>query len=142
MSWLTKIRHYITQQRQKLKNDWQIVREKPLSKDNLIQVLIPCSDPSVNFYCLLALATIIATCGLLANNAVTVIGAMIVAPLMNPIVSLSYSIIAFHSNLLKRSIFTLITGMIVVIAISFFVTHLLATKVVSSSINSYQQYYF
>ena len=41
----------------------------------------------VNFAVLLALATIIATYGILTNSTATVIGAMIVAPLMTPIMA-------------------------------------------------------
>ena len=134
MSWLTKILGYIFLTKQEIENDWQNIKETSLSNQELTQTLIPSSIPSVNFYSLLALATVIATCGLLANNAVTIIGAMIVAPLMNPIVSLSYALINFNSYLLKRSIFTLITGILLVLILSFGSTHLLATRVVSYQI--------
>lgn len=117
-----------------MNDDLPITKQNQLSNQELTEILIPCSIPSINFYSLLCLATVIATCGLLANNAVTIVGAMIVAPLMNPIVSLSYSIATFNSRLLKRSIFTLVTGIMLVIGISFCSTHLLGNRVVSNAI--------
>lgn len=41
----------------------------------------------VNFTVLLALATVIATYGVITDSTATVIGAMIVAPLMTPIIA-------------------------------------------------------
>ena len=40
-----------------------------------------------NFFVLLLLATVIATFGMLADSTATIIGAMIVAPLMGPIMA-------------------------------------------------------
>lgn len=105
-----------------------------LSVGELTEILEGNATPSASFYALLALATTIATFGLLGNNAATIIGAMIVAPLMNPIVSLAYGIVAISKNLLRQSIFTLVTGIIAVIAIAFFLSGLVATKVIGSEI--------
>ena len=44
------------------------------------------------FFCLLVLAATIATCGLLADSVATVIGAMIVAPLMLPIMGVAFGV--------------------------------------------------
>ena len=41
---------------------------------------------------LLFLSTVIATCGLLANSAAVVIGAMLIAPMMRPVMSAAGSI--------------------------------------------------
>ena len=54
---------------------------------------------------------------------------MIVAPLMNPIVTLSYATITFQRRLLERGLLTLLTGIALVISISFIVTSLVETKV-------------
>ncbi|GFE67608.1 DUF389 domain-containing protein [Chroococcus sp. FPU101] len=112
----------------------QKINNQLLSAGELAHVLEENSLASVSFYSLLALATTIATFGLLGNNAATIIGAMIVAPLMNPIVSLAYGIITGKKNLLKQSLFTLSTGIVVVILLAYLLSELVGSKVVGSEI--------
>lgn len=120
------------------KQDMKIKQPNPksqlLSVDELTQILEENAIPSPSFYALLALASTIATFGLLGNNTATIIGAMIVAPLMNPIVSLSYAIISVRQQLIKQSTFTLLTGILSVIAIAFFLSQLVNARVVGSEI--------
>ena len=54
------------------------------------------------------LANVIVDFGLLSNNTTTIIGAMIVAPLINPIVTLSYIVIAVERRLLEQATLTLV----------------------------------
>ena len=117
-----------------LSRNWQVLGERPVPTEELNSTLEQASIPSASFYSLLALAAVIATFGLLSNNAATTIGAMIVAPLMNPIVTLSYMAIAVEPRLLGRATLTLVTGIILVISIAFLGTHLVGTKVVGSQI--------
>lgn len=105
-----------------------------LSVDELTHTLEENSLPSISFYSLLALATAIATFGLLGNNAATIIGAMIVAPLMNPIVSLAYGISLGRRTILRQSILTLLTGTIAVILLAFLLSQIVGAKVVGSEI--------
>src|SRR4051812_9913211 len=46
-----------------------------------------------NFFALLLLATVIATYGVLSNSSATVIGAMIVAPLMGPMMATTAGVV-------------------------------------------------
>ncbi len=124
------MRRYLIQTWDRLFGDWQMEAESSISVEELNHTLEEASNPSASFYSLLAIATAIATWGLLANNGATIIGAMIVAPLMNPIVTLSYAMVAFERRLLKRGFLTLLTGIALVISISFISTYLLGTKVV------------
>ena len=128
------MRRYLVQFWQSLSVDWQVLSEKQLPAEELNGLLKQASLPSTNFYSLLVLATAIATLGLLANNAATIIGAMIVAPLMNPIVTLAYATITVEWRLLVRATLTLVTGMISVLAIAFFATNLVGTRVVGFQI--------
>lgn len=77
------------------------------------------SIPSVSFFFLLVLSSAIATFGLLANSAPAVIGAMIIAPLMTPIMGLSYGVIHLSWSQIARSSITVGLGASVVIAISY-----------------------
>lgn len=108
--------------------------ERGVTPEELHLNLKKLSIPSASYYSLLALSTLIASFGLLSDNAVTIVGAMIVAPLMNPITTLSYAAISVDQGLGKRATFTLITGTIWVILIAFLGTNLIGTKVVGSQI--------
>lgn len=59
---------------------------------------------------LLTCAALIATIGLLRNNAGVVIGAMVIAPLMNPIQSLSFALASNDRRLCRRSLLTVVVG--------------------------------
>ncbi|MFP3787494.1 hypothetical protein SB769_40500, partial [Burkholderia sp. SIMBA_024] len=76
-------------------------REDPIPASELNQTVLRASLPVWNFYVLLGLASAIATFGLLTNSAATIIGAMIIAPLMNPIIALAYGLIVLSPRLLE-----------------------------------------
>ena len=74
--------------------DWRHLAEKPISAEEIERAVERGSIPAYAFYFMLVSSTVIATFGLLANSAAVIIGAMIVAPLMSPIISMSYGIVA------------------------------------------------
>ena len=51
------------------------------------------SQPSGSFYTLLLAASLIASFGLMANSTAVVIGAMLVSPLMTPILGMSLALV-------------------------------------------------
>ena len=65
---------------------------------------------SPDFLVFLSGATVIATFGLFQNSAAVIIGAMIIAPLMRPLVALSLATITADTLLLRRAMLTLIVG--------------------------------
>ncbi len=118
----------------KLTADWIILLEQPTPNAELNDAFERASIPSFGFYFMLSLSTIIATLGLLLNNTATIIGAMIIAPLMNPIITLSYALVSSKRKLLKRSFLTLVSGIVLTIIIAYFTTNLLGVRVVRSEI--------
>ena len=102
--------------------NWQVHLESPMPPEELKQNFEQNSIPSFSFYFLLSLATIIATLGLLSDSNATIIGAMIIAPLMNPIMSLAYGIVVGNRLLMRRSGLTLVTGICLTILIAHFIT--------------------
>lgn len=68
------------------------------------------AKPHLPFFVLVASSTVIATLGLLLDSAAIVIGAMLVAPLMTPIFSLSVSLIRGRTKLLERALATEVYG--------------------------------
>ncbi len=114
--------------------DWPWLAEKPMQIAGLNRGLWRGAVPSTSFYVLLSLSGVIATFGLLANSAATIIGAMIVAPLMGPIIAIAYSIVAGNQRLLKRSVFTLIKGVLLTVVISIIIAKLVGIRTLGSEI--------
>jgi len=77
------------------------------------------SAPSLEFYVLLSGATLIATLGLFQNSSAVIIGAMIIAPLMRPLIGLSFGSLSADTLLLRRSSYTLVTGTLLGVTISY-----------------------
>jgi uncharacterized hydrophobic protein (TIGR00271 family) len=79
------------------------------------------SRSSTRFWGLLVLAAIIATAGLVADSTATVIGAMIVAPLMTPILGVAVGLVLADRRPLLRSMLLVLLGALAVIAIAFLI---------------------
>ena len=73
---------------------------------------------SAVFLTLMVLSTLLATTGLFADSSPVIIGAMILAPLMSPIVSLSMGVIRADSMLLTQSLKTLFIGIVMALIFS------------------------
>lgn len=115
---------------------WYIFLEPPVTAEELTESLSKASIPAFSFYFLLTLSTVIATLGLIADSAATIIGAMIIAPLMGPIVTIAYSLILADYRLLRRASLTLITGVFLVVLIASVTTLLIGSQVAGEEILS------
>ena len=69
----------------------------------------------VNFIVLLALATVIATYGVVTDSTASVIGAMIIAPLMTPIMASAAAVILGSTIRLKQALRLVVLGILGVI---------------------------
>jgi len=76
----------------------------------------------VKFFALLILASGIATYGLLGDSVAVIIGAMIIAPLMLPIMGLAFSISTGDSLSMKSTLLVSLGGIATAIAVGFFLT--------------------
>jgi uncharacterized hydrophobic protein (TIGR00271 family) len=76
----------------------------------------------VNFFVLLLLATVIANYGILSNSIATVIGAMIVAPLMGPIMATTAGVVMGSAQRAWRSLVLVIIGVLIVFLFSALLT--------------------
>ncbi len=115
---------------------WRIYLEKPLSVKELTDSREAASIPSFGFFFLLISATIIATFGLLLDSTAVIIGAMIIAPLMNPILSISFATVTGNRKLHQRSVITVILGCFCSILVSYLITTLVGLEVADSEILS------
>ena len=81
---------------------WIINPEGLRDQETVLQSRQDAAKPSLEFFVLLIISTIIATVGLIDNSAAVVIGAMIIAPLMDPIVSLAFGISTYNKKLIRQ----------------------------------------
>ncbi len=90
-----------------------------------VETLTEESRASADFYVLLAGSTVITTLGLLMNSSVVIIGGMLVAPLLFPILALGMGVTTSSKQAIKRSLTIIGESIILVTVISFFVAFLL-----------------
>jgi uncharacterized membrane protein len=88
---------------------------------------------SSRFWILITLASIIAAAGIAADSTATVIGAMIVAPLMTPILGTMLSVVLADRTNLIRSLLHVVGGAVVAIAIGWLVGVLVVDPAVAGT---------
>ena len=71
------------------------------------------------FWTLLPLAAVIATAGIASNSTATVIGAMIVAPLMTPILGTALAVVLADRRNVVRSVFMVLAGALLVVVMGY-----------------------
>jgi len=107
-----------------------------LSKEELLADRLEAAHPSIDFFVLLIIATVLATAGLISNSAAVVIGAMILAPLMDPIISLAFGIAVANKRLIIRSSCLIVLGVGVTVGISALMSSWLTVAYVDGQILS------
>jgi uncharacterized hydrophobic protein (TIGR00271 family) len=85
------------------------------------------------FWVLLTLAAIIAGSGVVADSDATVIGAMIVAPLMTPILGTALAVVLADRTRIVRGVSTVLAGAALVVALGFLLGLLVPEPVVAAT---------
>src|SRR5215216_7991289 len=88
---------------------------------------------SSRFWILITLASIIAAAGIAADSTATVIGAMIVAPLMTPILGTMLSVVLADRSNLIRSLLLVACGALTAIALGWLVGLVVVNDVVAAT---------
>lgn len=88
-------------------------------RHEVIDDLTQAAAPGFDFYLLVILSSSIATLGLITNSPAVIIGAMLLAPIMSPIISLGLASIIGRETLLKKSAEVLFFGALLSITLSF-----------------------
>ncbi|MBN1304882.1 MAG: TIGR00341 family protein [Anaerolineales bacterium] len=98
---------------------------KPVSLEQRAEVHVQVREdslPDFDYFLMVLLSSTIATLGLLTNSAAVIIGAMLVAPLMSPIIGLGLSSITGDTKLLRNASIGLIRGALLAVLISIIFT--------------------
>ncbi|MFN8379933.1 MAG: DUF389 domain-containing protein [Anaerolineae bacterium] len=90
----------------------------------------------LNFFALLGFATVIATFGLISSSTATIIGAMIVAPLMGPIMATTAAVVLGSAKRALKALVLTLVGIVSVIAFSALLTTLVPDISISFTNNA------
>ncbi|MEW6525210.1 MAG: TIGR00341 family protein [Spirochaetota bacterium] len=99
-------------------DEYKKIREKEKEDFDVYESLSHGARPTIEYYLLTILSCLIATAGLMQNSPAVIIGAMIVAPLMTPILSFSLGVIWGDTLLIKTSFGSIVKGTLLAIFIS------------------------
>jgi len=98
---------------------------KPLSPERrreIIDNIRTASSPGFDYFFLVILSSSIATLGLINDSPAVIIGAMLVAPLMSPILGVGLGSITADTNLARNALSALIRGALLAIILSALLT--------------------
>ena len=123
----------------KIKEEWKrflrfatgqddVQLELPMPAEELYCLQAEKSVLSKQFCFILVLSTVIATLGLMGDSPAIVIGAMLIAPMMKPIIALAYSLVIAHRKLAARDTLTLAIGIVLTVSVSAGVEHIVDLK--------------
>ncbi len=90
----------------------------PERRAEVLDELKEAASPGFDFFLLVVLSCIIATFGLIINSVAVIIGAMLVAPLMLPILGFSLASVAGEQTMFRRSLIALAEGTLLAIIFS------------------------
>jgi uncharacterized hydrophobic protein (TIGR00271 family) len=93
------------------------------------------AESSLSFLVLMGLSTMLATIGLFLNSSSVIIGAMILAPLMAPIISLSMGLARSDGMLIRKSAWTLLIGLVLAMGLAAFLSMIIPVEILTSEIH-------
>jgi len=105
-------------------------QEKRKTVDRLIKE----SAMTFDFLLMLIMSTVIVALGLLLNNIAIIIGGMLVAPMLFPVLSFGMGMVSGEPKLIRRSGLVIVQSMAVVIVVSFSIASLAVDKTLTSEI--------
>ena len=94
---------------------------------------------SARYYFIVILGAIVATLGLLTNNIAVIIGAMLISPIMNPLLGVSISIATGDSKLFGQSFRALLLGIFLALGVSYLMTLVVPVHALTDEILSRAQ---
>ena len=90
----------------------------PERRAEVLDELKQSSSPNLDYFLLVFLSCNIATFGLVTDSAAVIIGAMLIAPLMSPILGLSLASVVGRRQMFQRGVIALLEGALLSVALS------------------------
>jgi uncharacterized hydrophobic protein (TIGR00271 family) len=101
-----------------MKGKFQWLKTSPERIETVVEDISYGSEPKISFYAMLAASSLIAGFGLIANSTAVIIGAMLVSPLMTPIIGISMALVRGNTALLGRAIRAEALGVVLAVGIA------------------------
>lgn len=99
-----------------LKINW--IKTSRERRELVVKDITAGSEPGIRFYLLLTTSALIAAFGLIANSTAVIIGAMLVSPLMTPIIGSSLGLVIGDARLFANSLKSVVVGTVLAILFS------------------------
>ena len=97
-------------------------------KNDSIKRLIEDSTPHDDFFLMTVLAVLMAALGLLIDDVAVIIGSMLIAPMLSPILGLSLGVVMADSKLIFRSFWTVVKSLAWAIPIAAIATLIFSSQ--------------
>lgn len=94
------------------------IRTSSERRQSVVKDLTAGSESGIRFYLLLSTSALIAAFGLIANSTAVIIGAMLVSPLMTPIIGSSLGLVIGDTRLFANSLRSIVVGTVLAIFFS------------------------
>ena len=116
---------------EKVKN-WFNPKIAPYEEAELVVLQEESGGLSLDYVVLIVIAAILASLGLILNSNAVIIGAMLVAPLMAPLIAFSTGMAVGELRLARKSIIALLVGILLALGVSYLVGLISATTIITS----------
>lgn len=103
-------------------------KEKNSAIDRIIQHAVPRQD----FFLMLVLAVAMASSGILLESTIVLVGSMLIAPLLYPLLSLSLGVIVVDNKLIRQSLITILKSVGYALITGFVIGFLFSSHNVST----------
>lgn len=103
-----------------------------VSRHELLGAIEKSSRITLNYTLLVILSSIVVTIGFIKNSEAVIIGAMVIAPMLGPVISIAFSSILGDFKLIRHSSFTLMYAIMIVLGISILLTFFLPIPIKST----------
>ena len=102
-------------------------------KNEAIEILIAHSTPRRDFFLMVVLSIAMAVFGIYLHSVVILIGSMLIAPVLYPVLTVALGLVISDSSLVKRSLYTLGKSVAYALVISILISIFFPVEAVSSS---------
>jgi uncharacterized hydrophobic protein (TIGR00271 family) len=95
-----------------------------IDRENVIKTIYADVEISAGYFLVLSLSNLIALCGLIVNSAPVIIGAMLISPLMEPILSVGFAFLTGNRTIWRLSLKKIILSLVVTLMVAGIATWL------------------
>lgn len=92
------------------------------NREQVVENIIEASTPRKSFFAVVAVSAIVCTAGLIMDSVALIIGAMLIAPILSAILSISLGIVVLNFKLISRSVLVVLKAVVLLFISAFGIT--------------------